>query len=126
MDTSSGAHLWAETYDRSFQSEVVFELQDELVPRIVSTVADMQGVLPRSMSEVVRLKAADQMSPRPSVSYMGGGSSRTSRSWFEHFAMCMNIAKKQHNAGCWRQNMFGSTSVGRVSHKYTWIASACS
>ncbi|PYK72833.1 MAG: hypothetical protein DME44_03310 [Verrucomicrobia bacterium] len=78
MDTSSGAHLWAETYDRSFQSEVVFELQDELVPRIVSTVADMQGVLPRSMSEVVRLKAADQMSPRPSVSYMGGGSSRTS------------------------------------------------
>ena len=63
MDTSSGAHLWAETYDRSFQSEAVFELQDELVPRIVSTVADMQGVLPRSMSEVVRLKAADQMSP---------------------------------------------------------------
>jgi TolB-like protein len=54
VDTSSSAHLWAETYDRPFQSEAVFDLQDELVPPIVSTVADMHGVLPRSMSEVVR------------------------------------------------------------------------
>ena len=29
----------------------IFALQDDLVPRIVSTVADMHGVLPRSMSE---------------------------------------------------------------------------
>ena len=36
----------------------VFELQDDLVPRIVSTVADMHGVLPRSMSEAVRSKPA--------------------------------------------------------------------
>ena len=54
VDTISGAHLWAETYDRAFIPDAVFELQDDLVPRIVSTVADMHGVLPRSMSEVVR------------------------------------------------------------------------
>ena len=47
----SGAHLWAESYERTFSPEAVFELQDDLVPRIVSTVADMHGVLPRSMSE---------------------------------------------------------------------------
>ena len=46
VDTLSGAHLWAETYERPFSPEAVFELQDELVPRIVSTVADMHGVLP--------------------------------------------------------------------------------
>jgi TolB-like protein len=63
VDTVSGAHLWAESYERTFSPETVFALQDDLVPRIVSTVADMHGVLPRSMSEVVRSKASDQLSP---------------------------------------------------------------
>jgi hypothetical protein len=54
VDTSSGVHLWAETYDRSFSPETVFELQDDVVPRIVSTVADSHGVLPHSMSEAVQ------------------------------------------------------------------------
>ena len=63
VDTTSGANLWAENYERSFSPEALFELQDDLVPRIVSTVADMHGVLPRSMSDLVRLKTADQLSP---------------------------------------------------------------
>ena len=40
VDASSGAHLWAESFDRPFSPEAVFDLQDDLVPRIVSTVAD--------------------------------------------------------------------------------------
>ncbi len=67
VDASTGAHLWAETYERSFSPEVVFQIQDDLVPRIVSTVADWYGVLPHSMSETVRLKPADQLSPYESV-----------------------------------------------------------
>jgi TolB-like protein/tetratricopeptide (TPR) repeat protein len=63
VDTSSGVHLWAESYDRSFSPETVFELQDDVVPQIVSTVADSHGVLPRSMSEAVRSKGSDQLSP---------------------------------------------------------------
>ena len=31
VDASSGAHLWAETYNRPFRSEEIFELQDDLV-----------------------------------------------------------------------------------------------
>ena len=31
----------------------MFELQDDLVPRIVSTVADMNGVLPHSIERAV-------------------------------------------------------------------------
>src|SRR5208337_5024183 len=50
VDAMTGAHLWAETYERVFSTDSVFELQDDLVPRIVSTVADMNGALPRSMS----------------------------------------------------------------------------
>ena len=63
VDAVSGAHLWAENYERSFSPEAVFELQDELVPRIVSTVADGYGVLPYSMSDLVRSKALDQLTP---------------------------------------------------------------
>jgi len=63
VDAISGAHLWAENYERTFSSETVFEIQDELVPRIVSTVADMNGVLPRSMSENVRGRSPEELSP---------------------------------------------------------------
>jgi len=67
VDTSSGAHLWAESYDRTYSPDAVFELQDELVPRIVSTVADQNGILPRSMSEVVRNRPPESLSPYEAV-----------------------------------------------------------
>ena len=63
VDATTGAHLWAENYEREFSPENIFELQDDLVPRIVSTVADWYGVLPHSMSESVRLKPPEQLSP---------------------------------------------------------------
>ena len=67
VDATSGAHLWAETYDRPFVSDEIFALQDDLVPRIVSTVADMDGVLPHSMAEALRGKSDDQLSPHEAV-----------------------------------------------------------
>jgi adenylate cyclase len=67
VDAVSGAHLWAENYERNFTPESVFELQDDLVPRIVSTVADMNGVLPRSMSQAVRGRTPEQLSPYEAV-----------------------------------------------------------
>jgi TolB-like protein len=67
VDTSTGANLWAEHYDRPFSPESVFELQDELIPRIVSTVADMNGVLPRSLNEAVRNRAPEQLNPYEAV-----------------------------------------------------------
>ena len=67
IDATSGAHLWAENYERAFSPETLFDLQDDLVPRIVSTVADMHGVLPRSMSEAVRSRTPEQLSPYEAV-----------------------------------------------------------
>ena len=67
VDTASGAHLWAETYERNFQPEAAFDLQDELVPRIVATIADQYGVLPRSMSEALRNKSQDALTPHEAV-----------------------------------------------------------
>jgi TolB-like protein/Flp pilus assembly protein TadD len=63
VDAASGAHLWAETFDRPFQPDDIFKLQDALVPCIVSTLADAYGVLPHSMSQTVRSKPLEQLSP---------------------------------------------------------------
>ena len=67
VDTVSGAHLWAETYERAFTPESIFELQDDLVPRMVATVADQYGVLPRTMSEALRGKPDDELTPHEAV-----------------------------------------------------------
>ena len=45
IDANTDEHLWAETFDREFDPDGLFELQDDLVPRIVSTCADHFGVL---------------------------------------------------------------------------------
>jgi TolB-like protein len=62
VDAASGANLWADTYTRAFDAGDIFALQDDLVPRIVATVADWHGVLLHSMSERLRTKAPDQLS----------------------------------------------------------------
>src|SRR5208283_3034402 len=67
VDATTGVHLWAENYERNFSPEEVFELHDDLVPRIVSTVADMNGMLPRSMSETVRSRDPERLSPYEAV-----------------------------------------------------------
>ena len=79
-DTVTGTHLWAETYERAFAPEAIFDLQDDLVPRIVATVADQYGVLPRSMSEALRSKSEDALTPHEAVlrtfSYFAASSPR--------------------------------------------------
>jgi TolB-like protein/predicted ATPase len=67
VDASTGAHLWAETYDRQFRAEDIFALQDDLVPRIVSTVADQYGALVHSMSESLRGRSAGEYSTHEAV-----------------------------------------------------------
>jgi TolB-like protein/DNA-binding winged helix-turn-helix (wHTH) protein len=67
VDCKSGAHLWAETYDRPFSSQAEFELLDGVVPQIVSTIADTYGVLPRSMSEALRQRDPSGLSPYEAV-----------------------------------------------------------
>jgi TolB-like protein len=61
VDTGSGSHVWAETYDRTFRPEEIFALQDDLVPVIVATVADTRGVLPRTMGEALRGRDPEEL-----------------------------------------------------------------
>jgi serine/threonine protein kinase/tetratricopeptide (TPR) repeat protein len=67
VDAVTGAHLWAENYERSFNPEALFELQDDLVSRIVSTTADTYGILPRTMAELLRTVDPARLSPYEAV-----------------------------------------------------------
>ena len=62
VDAETGAHLWAENYDRPLAAANLFELQDDLTSRIVATVADAGGVLVRSMARTVRERAVEELS----------------------------------------------------------------
>src|SRR6201988_1124964 len=103
IDANSGAHLWAETYDRQFRAEEVFALQDELVPRIVSTVADVNGVLPRSMSEFVCSKNPDELSPYEAVLRSFRYFDRVTGEELVAARSCLEIAVKKapSNADAW-------------------------
>lgn len=53
-DTASGARLWAETYNRSYSPDAIFDIQDSLVPPIVATVAEWNGILTHNMWMALR------------------------------------------------------------------------
>jgi TolB-like protein/Tfp pilus assembly protein PilF len=67
VDASSGAQMWAETYERPFDSAATFDLQDDLVPRVVSTVADLDGILPQSMAEALRATPEAALTPHQAL-----------------------------------------------------------
>jgi len=118
VDTSSGSHLWAETYDRPFSSEEIFALQDELVPRIVSTVGDAHGVLPHTMSESLRGKAPEELTPYEAVlRSFGYGYRRTPE---EHAAVQAALERAveeaPRNADAWA--MLALVYVNEQAHGY--------
>ncbi len=103
VDASSGASLWAETYDRPFRPDASFELQDDIVPRIVSTVADTYGVLPHTMSEVLRVRDSGQLTPYEAVLRSFAHFPRLSAE--EHAAARAGLERAvqqaSSNADCW-------------------------
>ena len=54
IDTEQGVHLWTDTYNRDLAATDVLTLQDDVVDRVVATVADVHGVLMQSMTRSLR------------------------------------------------------------------------
>jgi TolB-like protein/predicted ATPase/Flp pilus assembly protein TadD len=103
LDAATGAHLWAETYNRTFSPEAVFELQDELVPPIVSTVADLHGALPRSMGDALRNHSPEQLSPYEAVLRSFNYTERATAEALADALSCLELAvqKAPGNADAW-------------------------
>jgi TolB-like protein/tetratricopeptide (TPR) repeat protein/predicted Ser/Thr protein kinase len=103
VDAVSGAHLWAETYERTFSLDAVFELQDDIVPRVVSTVADIQGVLPRNMTEALRSQDPEKLTPYEALLRSFGHHQRLTAT--EHFmaraALERAVQQPPDRGDCW-------------------------
>ncbi len=103
VDSATGIQLWAETYEREIDPERFFELQDDVVPRIVSTVADWYGVLPKSMSEEIRARPPESLNPYEALLFFFGYNLRVTAD--DH--MAARIALEQAvttdpgDANCW-------------------------
>ena len=68
VDAASGVQLWAETYNRELGDGGSFETLDEVVDRVVATVADGHGVLVRSMATATREKSLEEATASQLVS----------------------------------------------------------
>ncbi len=103
VDASSGAGLWAETYDHPFSPDAVFELVDDVVPRIVSTVADTQGVLPHNMTEVLRNRDPEGFTPYEALLRSFGHHQRINAAEHAVARAVLERAVKQppDRADCW-------------------------
>ena len=102
-EAATGAALWAETYERSFAPEATFDIQDDLTQRIVSTCADPYGVLARVISEAVRNKDPNLLTPYQGLMRGFGYHQRLTpdehlevRQILEHA-----VALEPGNASCW-------------------------
>ena len=51
LDANTGAHLWAESYERSLKNAKVFGVQDDITERVVSAIGDTHGAIFRSTFE---------------------------------------------------------------------------
>lgn len=103
VDAISGAHLWAETYTETFDSDRMFKLQDDLVARIVSTCGDRFGVLARSISDVVRTRDPNELSPYEALMRGFGYHHRLSTADHAQAREALERAVKRSpaNADCW-------------------------
>jgi TolB-like protein/Tfp pilus assembly protein PilF len=107
IDVETGAHLWAETFDRQLTSANIFDLQDDLTNRIVSIIADAAGVLVRSMAGSLRDKATKDLSLDELV--------------LRHFAYYQTIRPDDHAS---LRAAFESALEAQPSHALAWACLA--
>ena len=62
-DVETGAQLWAETYNRDTSKADLMTAGDEVVDRVVATVADSHGVLMRSIVAALDELEDDELTP---------------------------------------------------------------
>ena len=102
-DTITEAQLWVETYERTFDPDKIFDIQDDLVVRIVSTCADPFGVIPRSIGDVVRGTDPALWSPYEALLHFFAYHQRLTAA--DHLAARNGLERaveiSSRNADCW-------------------------
>ena len=108
VDAHTGANLWAESFDRAFDPAAIFDLQDELVPRLVGTTADLFGVLVQSISDILRQRGPGEFTPNETVLRSYGYYSRISPEEHAEVRDVLETAIQQYpdHGPCWAMLAF--------------------
>jgi adenylate cyclase len=61
LDAHSGAHLWAETYDRALTGTDIFALQDDIASKVVANIAGSHGHISQARLEDTHRKAPESI-----------------------------------------------------------------
>jgi adenylate cyclase len=61
LDARSGAHLWAESYERDLSRAKVFGVQDEITERVVGAIGDTYGVISRTTFDESKAKGTTSL-----------------------------------------------------------------
>ena len=62
IDAGSGAHLWAETYDRKLTASNIIGVQDDITGQVVAKIGEPYGVISRTGLKEARRKAPGSFS----------------------------------------------------------------
>jgi adenylate cyclase len=61
LDTSTGGHLWAETFERELTPQNLFAVQDEITSKVVTRIGDIHGVITRAYVQKLRTRSPDNL-----------------------------------------------------------------
>ena len=106
VDTTTSAHIWAETYDRTLGGDP-FALQDDLTARVVATVGDTNGVLARSLAASLKDRDAGELTVSELV--------------IRFFGYGQHVAPEQHRR---LRAAFERTLAGEPGHALGWACLA--
>jgi TolB-like protein len=103
VDANTGSSLWAETYDRPFTTEDTLNVLDDVVPRIVATIGDAQGLLAHSMTEALRHRDPESLTPYEALLRSFGFHQHVSEDEYQAGIAALQSAVKKApgNADCW-------------------------
>ena len=128
VDAHTGANLWAETFDRAFEPAAIFDLQDELVPRLVATTADLFGVLVQSIADILRQRGPGEFTANEAVLRSYGYYSRISPEEHAEVRDVLERAVEQYpdHGPCWA--MLGFITTDEFSNGFNprpdWLGRA--
>ncbi|MBP9947359.1 MAG: hypothetical protein KBH14_13230, partial [Vicinamibacteria bacterium] len=103
VDTDSGANVWAERFDRALGSSSLFDLQDEITSRVVSTIGSAGGPFLKAMAFPLRERKLAELTPHELVlrCYLLFGSLRADEHALLRTALEAAVADQPNHALAW-------------------------
>ena len=105
IDAHNTTQLWGDTYDHGAENADIYEVQDDVTDRVVSTVADKAGVLARSMAQATQGVPVDRLSANQLVHRCWGFEARPTPAEHAELRAALEafVGRTAQNAELWAE-----------------------